>query len=610
MKDLKPVDLPQVFLPCPGRVTEADSSFKLFTVLAKTIKLFNRAGKPVRIKPDNFGGVSIEVLSPNEAPTFFSRHVRFMGYRSGANGELVEKDVTCTTERAKQFLADSDGLELLPKLEGVNGLPILRRGKDGALVVTPAGYDKVSGLYIVKGLTPEPDPSLGHAVQIWLKMFQDFKFQTSGAKSRAAMGLLTHIAKVGGIFPGQAPLLFVEANSPQTGKGYLTKMAAALMGGSMTTITDQGKGVGGLGEAVANALFEGKSLVLLDNCRGKIDSTTLESAMTAEGAFQVRLHQKGYRNISTEKVSFLATSNAAELTPDLAARSSMVQLLHQPEGYKYTNYASGRDVKEEIKATPSYFLRAAFVILKEWWNRGCLSTGETRHEFKEWAGKFDWIGQNICGLAPLMDDHKAAQNRTSNPAETWARLVMHEVAKSNNLETWVRALHIGELCQDAAIDIPGLKDNNDPVAGAKAVGSNMGKLFGKDEGNTVAKIEGGTITRKRVHETRADGGALESWYYRFDPAPSVVAPVVTAPARLIDPAPSMSAPSVSAPVAPRFGDDVLEAMSKDSPLARVPNVSSVAPDPAVVVPLGKSRAIEYPPSNTSKLWQAVYDAAS
>jgi hypothetical protein len=101
VKDSKPVGLPQVFLPYPDRVTDAESSLNLFTVLARTIKLFNRGGKPVTIKPDNLGGVSIEVLTPHEAVIFFSRYVRFMCYGSGANGELVEKGRRCTPEQAK-----------------------------------------------------------------------------------------------------------------------------------------------------------------------------------------------------------------------------------------------------------------------------------------------------------------------------------------------------------------------------------------------------------------------------------------------------------------------------------------------------------------------------
>jgi hypothetical protein len=192
---------------------------------------------------------------------------------------------------------------------------------------------------------------------------------------------------------------------------------------------------------------------------------------------------------------------------------------------------------------------------------------------------------------------------------------MLEVVKSNGLETWMKALRIGELCQDAGIDIPGLKDNDGNLAGAKAVGSNMLKLFGRDEGKTVVEIEGGTITRKKVYEARDDGrGDKEPWVYMFEVvAPVVTAPkvadVVTVPTRSIDTAPSVVAPVDRLPAGGRVADDVYEWM-KD----KTPGTREKEPAAAVAVLPGKSQAVEYETSNASKdeslvdRWQAMRDA--
>ena len=649
MKDSKPVGLPQVFLPCDGRVTKSESSMSLFRALAPTLKFFNRGGYVVTLRHGKRGQVSINLLKAGEASVLFSEHVRFMLYRSGANGELVERDSNCSEKQADVYLEHFDGVQLLPHLSGINGLPILRRGKDRALsatvgghdingvpilrrgkcedlYVTPAGYDKVSGLYIAKGLAAGEDPSLSHAVQIWVGMLRDFKFKNEGSRSRAAMGLLGLLAKAGGLLKPKVgdvsaddapmiktPLLFLEADDPQTGKGYLTRMAAALLGGSMTVFYDQGRGsTGSVGEAIGQAMFDGKPLIVFDNLRGQLTCPLLEGAMTMPEV-QVRLFGKGYRTIETEKFSFFATSNEGKTTDDLSARCSIVELLHQPEGYKFMTYPSGRGTVEEMTANPSYFLRAGFVILKEWYKRGCPKTEESRHQFPEWVQPMDYMGQHICGLAPLMDDHQEKQKSLSDSNKVFERLFILEVKKSERMGREWSAKDCAELCIDNEIGIPPFKDNGDVMAGAKAWGVVFGKRF-RDGVNTI-EIEGVKMTRGNVYKDRKAGGAQESWVYMFEVvAPVVTAPkvadVVTVPTRSIVPAPSV-APVERVPSGGGFDDD-LEKWMKD----KTPGTREKEPAAAVAVLPGKSQAIEFETSNTSKdvslvdRWQAVRDAVN
>ena len=125
MKDSKVVSLPQVFLPS-GDVSDYTSGVELFRVLALKLCVFNRAGKPVVIVKDDSGGASIQPLTNAAAVSEFSKHVRFMAHGVGANGEPVEKSRRCTENQAKIFLSNADALALLPKLDGVRSLPILR----------------------------------------------------------------------------------------------------------------------------------------------------------------------------------------------------------------------------------------------------------------------------------------------------------------------------------------------------------------------------------------------------------------------------------------------------------------------------------------------------
>jgi hypothetical protein len=140
-------------------------------------------------------------------------------------------------------------------------------------------------------------------------------------------------------------------------------------------------------------------------------------------------------------------------------------------------------------------------------------TNETRHDFRDWVQVCDWIVRNIFGLVAIMDGHEQAQVRVSDPALVWLRrlvLAANEVAQLNQGMT---ATGIYALCQEAGIEIPGLRTGSDEDRGKKVIGSVIGKLFGDRD---TVEVDGFTVTREETYKARGEsssGGGFMSKIY-------------------------------------------------------------------------------------------------
>ncbi len=137
--------------------------------------------------------------------------------------------------------------------------------------------------------------------------------------------------------------------------------------------------------------------------------------------------------IDPRRIILMMTSNRAELTPDLANRSSCVLIVKQPPGYVFQEYPEG-DLLVHVRANQPLYLGAVFALTKAWYAAGKPRTKECRHDFREWAQTLDWIVQNLLGEAPLIEGHRETQDRMSTPDLTLLRSVAREVAQAERLD--------------------------------------------------------------------------------------------------------------------------------------------------------------------------------
>jgi hypothetical protein len=205
--------------------------------------------------------------------------------------------------------------------------------------------------------------------------------------------------------------------------------------------------------------------------------------------------------VDPRRVVVQLTSNRAEITTDLANRSSCVRILKQPEDYRFRRYAEG-DVLEHVRANQPLYLGAVFAVVKAWHAAGKPRTDTTGHDFRAWAGKLDWIVQNILNAGPLLEGHRQTQVRMATPVLNWLRDVALAVRDGGLLGTWLRA---GDLVDIIAprpdTELPGLPEGADLADEEvkkkvlQAAGRRMAQCFGTDG---VREIDAFRIERKET----------------------------------------------------------------------------------------------------------------
>ena len=345
---------------------------------------------------------------------------------------------------------------------------------------------------------------------------EGFKFPTPPDRARALAAMITPALVFGGLLRGRAPVDLGEADASQTGKGYRNKLTAALYAQSVRTITQQKSGVGSLEESFNTALIRGANFIALDNIRGKIDSPAFESFLTEE-TYSARMPYREPVEIDPRRVLIMLTSNKADVTTDLANRSSCVRILKQADGHTFKTYPEG-DILEHVRANQARFLGAVFSIVKAWYDAGRPRTAESRHDFRPWAQTLDWITCNLLNAGPLLDGHRETQARMTNPVLGWLREVALEVIRAKQGGAWLRAGDLVDMISETGIETPGLPEHGDLAdpdtrkAAQQATGRKLGLCF--RAGDTLT-LDGMQIERREEYDTQSRYPAKE---YCFTPA--------------------------------------------------------------------------------------------
>ena len=232
-------------------------------------------------------------------------------------------------------------------------------------------------------------------------------------------------------------------------------------------------------ESFNKALIDGRTIISLDNVRGKIDSPALESFMT-EDVYMARSPYMKPIEFRPNRVVLMITSNKAEVTDDLSNRSSIVRILKQPADYAYASFAEG-DLIDHVRANQPKYLAAVFAVVKAWYQEGKPTTHAHGQDFHKWTGVMDWIVQNLLYAAPLLEGHQDAQNRVSNPHIGQLNDMALAVLKEDKLDQWLRVAEIMKIMADAGIELPGIKEEqtieNDDVH--KVVQQQVGRKLAK-----------------------------------------------------------------------------------------------------------------------------------
>lgn len=520
---VKPVIKKREMVILPGGSTSiTESAEHIYGKIAPTHQLFTRGGIVMELRSDDKKGLRLDVMKAQSFRSRIEKMGTLFAWRAGRAGEPVLKSAVCPSDTAEALLSCQAAEEILPTVRGLSACPVIVE-IDGQPQVLGKGYHPANGGLLITAGDKPPEMPLDEAVTTLKLLVEEFDFSTPSDRSRAIASFITPALRVGGWLRGHIAIDMAEANASQSGKGYRQNLIFAVYNERPSLVTLKNGGVGGLDESISQALIYGRPFIQLDNIRGKLDSQFIEMMMTAGGMISARIPQKAEVLVDSRHFILMMTSNGVETTPDLANRSSMIRI-RKREGFNFKTFPEG-DLLDNVNANQPYFLSAIFAIIKVWHSSGKKRTTDTQHDFREWAQTLGWIVENILGEAPLMEGHRQAQERVSNPALTWLRKVAIAIESDHRLDEEIMASDLAELCESHSIEIPGLRDLSDETGRSKRVGVLMRKAFG--EINQV-KIDRFTINRtekNHYYQSTQENKMLKAYNFSVDQPELPIQPI-------------------------------------------------------------------------------------
>jgi len=467
---------------------------------------YQRGGALFFLSPEG----ELEVIRPARAVTEFERVADFYVVKFDKQGNAHEVPATLYERAVKVFMEAAEFVAAMPEIKVIADCAVLVE-QDGALVEV-VGYDESTGI-LARGEAPE---RMGweDGRDALLNLLRDYDFADEADRARLLAAILTPALNIGRMLGnGRVPILVLEADSSQAGKGLAVRCIAILYGSRPQVVNQKGGGVGSLRESIDDAILRGKPFISLDNIRGRVDVPALESALT-EPLIQCRVPYRGNVAVDPRGVNFMLTSNNAELTPDLANRSNIVRIRKRPESYQFYPWPEG-SLEEHIEANQTRYLGAVWAILREWHRRGKpLAEDDGGHDFRRWARAVRYIVRDLLEVGDPITGAREIQRRTANPGLAWLREVVVAARKDNRLHEDLRAADLLDLAIEHEIPLPGPAaegDEDDEAfrgAALRAVGRRLASVFRQAESVEID----GLLVQRRTSETPNEHGRYDKTY--------------------------------------------------------------------------------------------------
>jgi hypothetical protein len=509
---------PDLILPS-GAVTFSATARAMFPTLAKSFRYFVRGRLLVEIAfkkmmRDRQPHDVFQLLEPDALRSRIEEAFSCVVWRE-ERGSYILKHGRLTHDAAKVLLKTDAAFEFLPYISKLSATPVLVRQRDKLRILYKGFHETNGGIYVSKGSSPLPIPSLDDAKKLLLDALVDYDFVSGSDKARAVAAFISPALRAGNLLGDEVdfPIDIGEADESQSGKTFRQKLVCAIYGETPYVIANREGGVGSLDESISSALIAGIPFILFENFRGPMRSQLVETCLRGTGTAPARVPHKGEVQVPTGYINWQLSSNGLDATRDFANRSIITRISKRAPGHPFAEYGEG-NILAHIKANQPAYQAAVFRIIMEWDAAGRQRTKESRHDFMEWAQALDWIVQEIFGLDPLVDGHVEEILRVSNPALSWLRVVAIALEKEKRLDEGLSATEIVDICQGRGVELPGVKVFINPEQISMTAGRLLSRIFHDTDEVGVDRYKIRHVTRPEYNHKQRK--TYTKHYYWFE----------------------------------------------------------------------------------------------
>lgn len=267
----------------------------------------------------------------------------------------------------------------VPVITGIVSSPVLRA--DGTILST-AGYDKATGLYLDSDCTFPPLMNTGEALAQFAEVLHDFPFATPAHRNGWIASLITILARPA--FAGNSPFFLVDANASRVGKGLLTDVLTMIVEGRRACRYSWSKDNEETRKLISTVGMSGSPYLLFDNIKGTLGGPALEKAMTT-AVWGDRLLSLNRQVQFPINFAWIGTGNNCALTVDMLGRTQHIRLNTNLENPAERSGFRHNDLLAYVKANRHKLAMAALSI-----PAGFVRAGRPDQKLVPWGGFEAW----------------------------------------------------------------------------------------------------------------------------------------------------------------------------------------------------------------------------
>lgn len=284
------------------------------------------------------------------------------------------------------------------EVDGFSEVPVIR--DDGTVLDAP-GYDPILRMIYepIGGAIVLPErPTLEdaqEALSVLWDPFCDFPFGSPEARSAAIASLFTMLRRH--TITGPVPMFAVRASAPGVGKGKLVRSMSLIATGREPATCRYCDDDDEMAKQITTIVMQGSRSVLLDEVKGMVESTSLQTLATTPTWMGRILGLSKMVNLRVSSTFFLCGNNIG-FSGDMPRRvipvdlESNVEFPEDRQGFKYP------DLEDHVRKHRTELLAAALTIVRAF----CLA-GSPKHQlprpgsFEAWDDQVRalvlWLGQ-------------------------------------------------------------------------------------------------------------------------------------------------------------------------------------------------------------------------
>ncbi|EFH90810.1 hypothetical protein [Ktedonobacter racemifer] len=410
----------------PWRELSADAIAHL---VSTRTPIYVRHGQLVRIQRKEDDTPCIEALTETTLKGMLARTMNFVKV-------TVKGPMHCPPPDAMVKDILTLGNWLFPPLDSIIEFPVIR--SDGTLITTP-GYDEQTRLYYAPVPTlhipPIPehptDDDIVSALVLIEEVIGQFPFENDASYANTVALLLTPLIRHA--IDGHVPLALIDATRPGTGKSLLAETVALIATGRKASMMTAPYDDNEWRKRIASTLAEGATIITIDNIKARLQSASLDSALTSH-TVKERILGESRNGVYAQCATWMATGNNIQLGGDLPRRCYWIRM-DARTAKPWTRGGFKHDLETWIPTHRGEIITALLTLVRAWYDAGkpLMSEPIKMGSFQAWVNTIGGILEH-GSVNDFLGNAQALQEQDEDALQ-WAAF----------LRAWLAHYHLNQI---------------------------------------------------------------------------------------------------------------------------------------------------------------------